>query len=69
MLKDIWARCGLSTTLITRDVAEAGALAERVVVLNEGAVALDAGIGLARPWRELADLRVVDLKCQILEAV
>lgn len=69
MLKEIWARCGLSTMLITHDVAEAGALAERIVVLNEGAVAFDTGIGLARPWRELADLRVVDRKCQILEAV
>ena len=69
LLEEIWVRRGFTTVLITHDVAEAVALADRVVVLSEGAVALDIEIDLERPRRELADPRAVDLQRQILEAV
>lgn len=69
LLESIWADRGFTTVLITHDVAEAVALADRVVVLREGTIALDIDIDLERPRRELADLRAVDLQRRILEAV
>ncbi|MBD9596625.1 ATP-binding cassette domain-containing protein [Ensifer sp. ENS05] len=69
LLEGIWTGRGFTTVLITHDVAEAVALADRVVVLREGAIALDIDIDLERPRRELADPRAVDLQRQILEAV
>ncbi|SMC82932.1 ATP-binding cassette domain-containing protein [Rhizobium sp. RU36D] len=69
LLDGIWRRRGFTTLLITHDVAEAVALADRVIVLREGFIALDISIDLERPRRELADARAVELQRQILEAV
>ena len=51
------------------DVSEAVALADRVIVLREGSIALDIDIDLERPRRELADARAIDLQKRILDAV
>ena len=69
LLERIWSERGFTTVLITHDVAEAVALADRVVVLREGAIALDIDIDIERPRQELADPRAVDLQRRILEAV
>lgn len=69
LLEGIWRGRGFTTVLITHDVAEAVALADRVIVLREGAIALDVSIDLERPRRELADARAVELQRRILEAV
>lgn len=69
LLDGIWRRRGFTTVLITHDVAEAVALADRVIVLREGVIALDISIDLERPRRELADARAVELQRQILESV
>jgi sulfonate transport system ATP-binding protein len=69
LLERIWTDRGFTTVLITHDVAEAVALADRVVVLSGGAISLDLAVDLDRPRRELADPRAVDLQRQILEAV
>ncbi|MCL6706255.1 ATP-binding cassette domain-containing protein [Pseudomonas sp. R2.Fl] len=69
LLEGIWSERRFTTVLITHDVAEAVALADRVIVLREGAIALDIPIGLDRPRKELADARAVDLQREILDAV
>lgn len=69
LLERLWSERGFTTILITHDVAEAVALADRVVVLREGAIALDIAIDLDRPRQELADPKAVDLQRQILDAV
>ena len=69
LVEGIWSKRRFTTVLITHDVAEAVALADRVIVLREGAIALDIPIRLQRPRRELADAQAVDLQRQILEAV
>ena len=49
LIESLWFRNGLTAVLVTHDVAEAVALADRVVVLEDGRVSLDLRIDLARP--------------------
>lgn len=53
--------------LITHDVAEAVALADRVLVLREGEIALDVVVDL--PRSRAAGVAVADLQRRILAAV
>ncbi|RVJ49377.1 ATP-binding cassette domain-containing protein [Sinorhizobium meliloti] len=69
LLERIWREHGFTTVLITHDVAEAVALADRVIVLRDGGIALDMPIDLPRPRREAADTAAVALQARILDAV
>ncbi len=69
LLDGIWRARGFTTLLITHDVAEAVALADRVIVLKEGRIALDVEVELDRPREELADPAAAALQKRILAAV
>ena len=49
LLEAVWRRERFTAILVTHDVAEAVALADRIVLLEDGAVALDVTINLPRP--------------------
>jgi sulfonate transport system ATP-binding protein len=49
LLEDIWREAGFTAVLVTHDVHEAVALADRVVVLDGGRVATSRTIALPRP--------------------
>ena len=49
LLEAVWRREGFTAILVTHDVAEAVALADRIVLIEDGAVALDVAINLPRP--------------------
>ena len=49
LLDRIWGEHGFTTILITHDVAEAVALADRVIVLRDGRVVLDLPVSAPRP--------------------
>ena len=51
LLGRIWQTQGFTAVLVTHDVAEAVVLADRVIVLDAGRVALDLAITLSRPRR------------------
>lgn len=51
LLERIWREQGFTAVLVTHDVAEALALADRVVVIEGGAIALDLAVDLPRPRR------------------
>jgi sulfonate transport system ATP-binding protein len=51
LLENIWQQQRFTAVLVTHDVTEAIALADRVVVLDNGRVALDLAIPLDRPRR------------------
>jgi sulfonate transport system ATP-binding protein len=51
LLEAVWRRERFTAILVTHDVAEATALADRIVLLEEGAVALDVAVDLPRPRR------------------
>ena len=49
LLERVWREQGFTALLVTHDVGEAVALADRVLVLQEGRVTLDLHIDLLRP--------------------
>ena len=56
LLETAWRREGFTALLVTHDVGEAVALADRILVIEGGVVAADAPVDLPRPrHRESAD--------------
>ena len=68
LLTRIWVEHGFTAVLITHDVGEAVALADRVVVLREGRVALDLPVDIPRADRS-EDPAAAGLKKLILSEV
>ncbi|MGQ3671931.1 ATP-binding cassette domain-containing protein [Xanthobacter sp. TB0136] len=60
LLERIWSEQGFTAVLVTHDVSEAVALADRVVLIEEGRITLDLDVPLPRPRRrgaaELAEI-------------
>jgi sulfonate transport system ATP-binding protein len=49
LIEQLWQRQGFTALLVTHDVAEAVALADRVLLIDRGGIALDAEVALPRP--------------------
>ncbi|MGS1104920.1 ATP-binding cassette domain-containing protein [Achromobacter anxifer] len=67
LLEDLWRQQGFTAVLATHDVAEAVAVADRILVLDEGGVALDERVGLARP-RVRGSAAFAALEARVLRA-
>jgi sulfonate transport system ATP-binding protein len=69
LLARLWRERGFTAVLITHDVAEAVALADRVLALREGVIALDLPIPHKRQRREASEAERAGLQARILAAV
>ncbi|MUG48086.1 ATP-binding cassette domain-containing protein [Paenibacillus woosongensis] len=49
LIEHLWKRRGFTAVMVTHDVSEAVALADRVILIEQGEIALDLQITLARP--------------------
>lgn len=49
LIERLWLRHGFTALLVTHDVSEAVALADRVLLIEDGRIALDERVALARP--------------------
>ncbi|RJS05783.1 ATP-binding cassette domain-containing protein [Xanthomonas sp. CFBP 7698] len=49
LIVQLWQRYGFTLVLVTHDVAEACALADRIVVVEQGQVGLDVAVPVAHP--------------------
>ena len=49
LIERIWQEKGFAALLATHDVTEAVALADRVIMIEAGRIALDVAVRLARP--------------------
>jgi sulfonate transport system ATP-binding protein len=65
LLEQLWLDQGFTAIMVTHDVAEAVTVADRVVVLDEGQVAMDLRIDLPRP-RDRGSPEVARLEGRIL---
>ena len=68
LLEDLWQKRGFTALLITHDVEEAVALADRVILLEAGRVTLDRRVPLPRP-RDRGSPAFAALKGEILARV
>jgi len=67
LIEGLWLRHGFTALLVTHDVAEAVALADRVLLIEDGAVVLDRRIALPRPRRHGPEFAA--LEQELLERV
>jgi sulfonate transport system ATP-binding protein len=68
LIESVWWNQGFTAVLVTHDVAEAITLADRVILIEGGRVALDEFIHLPRP-RTRGNSRFAALEDRILERV
>ena len=66
LLERVWREQKFTALLVTHDVAEAVTLADRVIVIDNGAIARDIRIDLPRP-RQRGSAEVAALEGQILD--
>ncbi|MFG2838133.1 ATP-binding cassette domain-containing protein [Streptomyces zaomyceticus] len=65
LLAELWRRRGCTVLLATHDVDEALLLADRVLVMRDGAIAYDTAVGLDRP-RSPGDPAAAALRTRLL---
>jgi sulfonate transport system ATP-binding protein len=67
LVEDVWLQQGFTVVLVTHDVGEAVALADRVVVLENGYIGLEVPVTLLRPRQRSA--RFAELEQLILDRI
>jgi sulfonate transport system ATP-binding protein len=68
LITRLWAERGFTAVLVTHDVQEAVALADRILLVEDGRVAMDLEVGLARP-RTRGSMEFGSLEKQVLDRV
>jgi sulfonate transport system ATP-binding protein len=68
LIEDLWQASGFTALLVTHDVQEAVALADRLILIEDGRIALDEVIDLPRP-RSQGDAVFAALEKRILDRV
>ncbi|RMX02231.1 ATP-binding cassette domain-containing protein [Corticibacter populi] len=68
LIEGLWQQLGFTALLVTHDVQEAVALADRVLLIEDGAIALDLPIELPHP-RERGSAAFAELEKRILDRV
>jgi sulfonate transport system ATP-binding protein len=65
LLERVWLDQGFTAIMVTHDVAEAVTLADRVLLIEDGEIALDLRVDLPRP-RERGTVEIAKLEGEIL---
>jgi sulfonate transport system ATP-binding protein len=68
LITQLWQEQGFTVVLVTHDVSEAVAMADRVLLIEEGKIGLDVSVDLPRP-RRLGSVRLAELEEQVLNRV
>jgi sulfonate transport system ATP-binding protein len=68
LIESLWKRHGFTALLVTHDVSEAVALADRVLLIEDHRVALDERIALPRP-RSRGNAAFAALEERVLQRV
>jgi sulfonate transport system ATP-binding protein len=68
LIERVWEEHGFTAVLVTHDVEEAVALADRIIVLDAGQIALALPVDLPRP-RDHATRRFTEIRAAVLDQV
>lgn len=68
LIEGLWQKHGFTVLLVTHDVAEAVAIADRVILIEDGHIGLDLPVQLARP-RQRGSARLAALEAEVLNRV
>lgn len=68
LIVSLWQEHGFTVLLVTHDVSEAVAMADRVLLIEDGKIGLDLTVDLSRP-RRLGSVRLAELESQVLDRV
>lgn len=68
LIASLWQEHGFTVLLVTHDVSEAVAMADRVLLIEEGKIGLDLTIDLPRPRRK-GSARLAELEAEVLNRV
>lgn len=68
LIEKIWKEEGFTALLVTHDVSEAVALADRVLLIEDGTISLDQKVSFSRP-RERGSARFAALEAFVLNKV
>lgn len=68
LIENLWQKHGFTVLLVTHDVSEAVAIADRVLLIEEGRIGLDLQVDLARP-RARGSHRLAALETEVLNRV
>lgn len=68
LIENLWKEQGFTAIMVTHDVSEAVALADRVILIEAGEITLDKKIALYRP-RERGNAMYAELEGSILDRV
>ena len=68
LIERLWQQQRFTVLLVTHDVSEAVAVADRVILIEDGRIGLDLAIDLPRPRRR-GSARLADLEAQVLARV
>jgi sulfonate transport system ATP-binding protein len=66
LIERVWQEKGFTAVVVTHDVSEAVALADRILMLDDGAVRLDVAVDLPRPRRR-GDREAAAIEGRILQ--
>lgn len=68
LIESLWQTHGFTVLLVTHDVSEAVAMADRVLLIEEGKIGLDLTVDIARP-RRVGSARLAELEAEVLDRV
>jgi len=68
LIESLWQEHGFTVLLVTHDVSEAVAMADRVLLIEDGKIGLDVTVDIARP-RRLGSVRLAELEAEVLDRV
>jgi sulfonate transport system ATP-binding protein len=68
LIERLWQQHGFTVLLVTHDVSEAVAIADRVILIEDGEIGLDLEVDLARP-RQRGSHRLAALEADVLSRV
>ena len=68
LIESLWQTHGFTVLLVTHDVSEAVAMADRVLLIEDGKIGLDLTVDLPRP-RRVGSARLAELEAEVLDRV